>query len=328
MITVGIAGTGFYLPERILNNADLEKMVDTNDEWIVSRTGIRERRIASDREATSDLAIRAAQEALRDGSIDPEEIDLIIVCTSTPDMLFPATACIVQEAIGAKKAGAFDLEACCTGFVYGLSVGSQFIKAGTYKTVLVIGADVFSRIIDWTDRNTCILFADGAGAAVLKPANKDKDKVILATQLGSDGSLANLIAQPAGGSRQPATYKTVEERLHYLKMDGQAVFRSAVGIAEKTTRDILEECNLSVENIDCLILHQASARILKAIASRLRLPDSKLFINLNRYGNASAASIAIALAEVAREKQLKKGSIVAIIGFGAGMTWASCVVKW
>ncbi|MBT9131551.1 ketoacyl-ACP synthase III [candidate division NPL-UPA2 bacterium Unc8] len=326
MITVGIAGTGFYLPERVLRNADLEKMVDTSDEWIVSRTGIRERRIASDREATSDLAISAAREALRDGSIDPEEIDLIIVCTSTPDMLFPATACIVQEAIGAKKAGAFDLEACCTGFVYGLSVGSQFIKAGTYKTVLVIGADIFSRIIDWTDRNTCILFADGAGAAVLKPA-KD-EKVILATQLGSDGSLANLIAQPAGGSRQPATYKTIDKRLHYLKMDGRRVFRVAVEIADRATRDVLEECSLSTEDIDCLILHQANARILEAIARRLELPGSKVFINLDRYGNASAASIAIALAEVAREGQLKKGSIVVIIGFGSGMTWASCVIKW
>ncbi len=326
MIRAGIAGTGFYLPERILRNAELEKIVDTNDEWIVSRTGIRERRIASRDEATSDLAIPAAREALRDGSIAPEEIDLIIACTSTPDMLFPATACIVQDAIGAKKAGAFDLEACCTGFVYGLSVGSQFIGAGTYETVLVIGADIFSRIIDWTDRNTCILFADGAGAAVLKPA-KD-EKVILGTQLGSNGAFANLIAQPAGGSRWPATYETVKKGLHYLKMDGRIVFRVAVEIAEKATRDILEEHCLSIEDIDCLILHQANARILMAVARRLELPESKVFMNLDRYGNASAASIAIALAEVARKKQLKKGSIVVIVGFGSGMTWASCIIRW
>lgn len=326
MKTTGIVGTGFYLPQRVLKNADLEKMVDTNDEWIVSRTGIRERRIASKDEATSDLAISAAREALRDGSIDPEEIGLIIVCTSTPDMLFPATACIVQEAIGAKKAGAFDLEACCTGFVYGLSVGSQFINAGTQEAVLVIGADIFSRIIDWSDRNTCILFADGAGAAILKPA-KD-EKVLLATQLGSDGSLAGLITQPAGGSRQPATQETINKKLHYLKMDGRMVFRVAVEIGEKATRDILEECNLSVEDIDCLILHQANIRILEAIAKRLGLSGSKVFINLDRYGNASAASIAIALAEVAHKGQLKKGNIVVIVGFGSGMTWASCVIRW
>lgn len=323
---VGIIGTGYYAPEKVVTNTDLEKMVDTNNEWIMERTGISERRIVDDNIATSDIAVKAAQNALADAGVKPEEIELIIVATLTPDMVFPSAACVVQNKLQAVNAAAFDLSAACSGFVYAMSVGSQFIQSGMYKKVLVVAAESLSKITNWEDRNTCVLFGDGAGAAVLGPVEEGYG--ILGVELGADGSGAEFLHMPAGGSLHPATLETVKNKMHYIHMNGNEVFKFAIKIMGEAAYKALERAGLNTKDVDCLIPHQANIRIIKSAAKRLSLPMEKVFVNVNKYGNTSAASIPIALAEAVKERHFKKGDIVVLVGFGAGLTWASCVLKW
>lgn len=326
LIKAGIAGLGTYVPEQIVTNADLEKIVDTTDEWIIARSGIRERRIAPPEMAASDFAVVAAQEAIADAGITAAEIDLVIVATNTPDMLFPATACLVQDRIGAKNAGAFDLAAGCTGFMYAYIVGSQFIATGAYRNVLVIGSENLSKIINWKDRKTCVLFGDGAGAVVLRQA--DPGSGILSYKLWSDGSGGPLLRQPAGGSRLPASHDTVDNNLHYLHMKGRDIFKFAVRATGKAAKEVLAAAGLEKSDIDYFIPHQANVRIIEAAAKRLGLPREKVLINVDRYGNTSTASIPIALAEAVHSGKIRKGDHLLMVGFGAGLTWAAAVVKW
>lgn len=326
MIRTKILGTGRYLPERIMTNYDLEKMVDTNHDWIVSRTGIEQRHIAAPDQATSDLSTEAAKKALANAGIDASELDLIIVATITPDMNFPSTACIVQANLGATKAAAFDLEAACTGFIYGMTIADQFIKNGMYKYVLVIGAETMSSILDWTDRNTCVLFGDGAGAAVFGPSSDDSG--ILSTILGADGAGGKFLDMPAGGSRRPATHETVEQRLHTVRMDGSEVFKFAVRIMNSASKEAIDKAELVEEDIAYLVPHQANIRIISGAAKRLNLPLDKVMINLHRYGNMSAASVPVALDEAVEQGKFKKGDNIVLVGFGGGLTWGASVIKW
>lgn len=321
----GIAGIGYYVPERILTNHDLERMVDTSDEWIASRTGIRERHIADPSQTTSDLCVNAARAALRNARTSIEEVQLIIVATVTPDFPFPATSCLVQERLGARAA-AFDLEAGCSGFTYALVMACQCVASGAFDTVLVIGADILSRIVNWKDRRTCVLFGDGAGAAVVKPVAQGKG--LLGFDLGSDGSGGDLLKIQAGGSHTPATFDTIEEEQHFLCMNGNEVFRFAVKIMGESAEKALQQAGLTTQDVDCFIPHQANTRIIEAAAKRLDMPAEKVFVNVDRYGNTSAASIPIALAEAQRQGLVKDGSTVICVGFGAGLTWGSCVLKW
>jgi 3-oxoacyl-[acyl-carrier-protein] synthase III len=325
MKKVGIIGVGEYLPKKILTNADLEKMVDTSDEWITTRTGIKERRIAAKHEATSDLAFKAAEEALKDAGIKPLDLELIIVATITPDMQFPSTAAFVQAKLGAKNAAAFDISAACAGFVYGLVTAQQFIARGCYKYILVIGSEVLSTVTDWEDRNTCVLFGDGAGAAVL---GEVKTGGFLSTYLGCDGTYTDILNLPAGGSRNPATQKTLDSRMHYMKMCGNELFKLAVKIMSDAAEKALEKANLSCDDITCLIPHQANIRIILAVAKRLGLPEDKIYLNIEKYGNISSASTATALCEAVREGRVQKGDIVLLDAFGAGLVWGACVIKW
>lgn len=324
--TVSITGVGSYLPSRVLTNADLERMVETSDDWITSRTGIRERRLASESEATSDLAAEAGRRALQAAGVRPEEVGLIIVATITPDMPFPSTACLVQQKLGASRAAAFDLEAACSGFVYALDVASHFVASHTYDTVLVIGAEKMSSVVDWTDRNTCVLFGDGAGAAVLQ--NRPNAHGLLTTCLGSDGSKAGLLELPGGGSACPATADTVARRLHFLRMDGKETFKNAVNAMVTAATEALARCQLQIDQIRCVIPHQANQRILNAVAERLGARDDQVFVNVHRYGNTSAASVAIALDEAVREGRLQRGDLVLLVVFGAGLTWGAAVIEW
>lgn len=322
-----ILGTGRALPENIVTNHDLAKTVDTSDEWVTSRTGIKERRIADEQTATSDLASEAALRALAKAGITAEEIDLIIVATSTPDFsAFPATACVVQKNIGAKKAAAFDIETACSGFVYSMVIANQFIATGMYKYCLVIGAEVFSRIIDWSDRNTCVLFGDGAGAAVIGPAEGDKG--ILASTLGADGEGGRFLDVYAGGTRMPVTPEVLEKKLNTIRMDGSEVFKFAVRIMESASLSALSKVGLAAEDIDFLVPHQANIRIVSAAAKRLNLPLEKVAINLDKYANTSAASVPIALDEALEAGRIKSGDIVVMVGFGAGLTWGAAVLRW
>lgn len=323
---VGIIGIGSYVPERIVTNHELAQTVDTSDEWIQDRTGIKERRVAAADVATSDIAAKAAQSALLDAGVSPEEIDLIIVATVSPDMPFPAAACLVQEKIGAVNAAAFDLSAGCSGFVYGLTVGAQFIRTGLYKKVLVIGAETLSKILDWQDRNTCVLFGDGAGAAIL--GEVEAGYGILGVELGSDGSGAEHLKLPAGGSRLPASAQTVQDRLHYIAMSGNEVFKFAIKVMGEAAAKSLQNAGLNPSDVDCLIPHQANVRIIQSAAKRLKLPMEKVVVNVDRYGNTSAASIPIALNEAVQNGRIQKDNIIVLVGFGAGLTWASCVIKW
>ncbi|KYH32489.1 beta-ketoacyl-ACP synthase III [Neomoorella mulderi] len=323
---VGIVGTGSCLPERVLTNAELEQMVDTSDEWIRSRTGIRERRIASQDTAASDLAVPAAVKALKMAGLTAEAVDLIIVATVTPDTLFPATACLVQERLGARGAAAFDLSAGCSGFIYALAAASQFIAAGVYQTALVIGVEILSKIINWQDRNTCVLFGDGAGAVVLQavPAGEG----LLGLHLGADGSGGSLLSMPAGGSRLPASSSTVEKHLHTIHMNGPEVFKFAVRVMGEASLKALEQAGLRKEEVDFLIPHQANIRIIEAATKRLGLAPEKVYVNLDRYGNMSSASIPVALDEAYREGRLKRGDKVVLVAFGAGLTWGAAVLSW
>jgi len=324
--TCSIVSVGSYVPERILTNADLEKMVNTTDEWITTRTGIKQRRLAADDEFTSDLAARAALRALEGGHIKPEQVDLVIVATITPDMPFPSTACLVQRKIGARRAAAFDIEAACSGFIYGLEIGQQFVMSRTYETVLVVGAEKLSSIIDWTDRNTCVLFGDGAGAAVLQ--HRPGSNGLLTTCLGANGAKAELLSMPAGGSRCPATLQSVNNRLHFLRMDGKETFKSAVNAMTTAAEEALRRCNVDISRIKCVIPHQANQRIIDAVADRLGATQAQLFVNLHRYGNTSAASVAIALDEAVHSGRLQRGDLGLLLVFGAGLTWAAAVVEW
>lgn len=323
---VGIIGTGKYVPERILSNHDLEQMVETNDEWIVTRTGIRERRIAAPEQATSDLAYEASVRALAAAGLTAEDIDLIIVATITPDMLFPSTACLLQEKLGAKRAAAFDLSAACSGFIYSLATASSMIRSGLYKHVLVVGADTLSRITDYTDRNTCILFGDGAGAAVLGPVPEGRG--FLSFELGADGSGGPLLNIAGGGSRKPATAETVESKAHYIYMAGNEVFKFAVRIMGSAAEEALRKAGKTKEDIDLLVPHQANSRIIQASLNRLELTEDKSMINIDKYGNMSAASIPVALAEAVEQNRIQEGDCVLLVGFGGGLTWGSSVLIW
>ncbi len=320
-----IAGTGSYAPTKVLTNADLERMVATSDEWIRERTGIRERRIAATGEACSDLAVQAGRRALTAAGVAATDLDMILVATCTGDFPLPATACLVQHQLGATKAGACDLSAACCGFVYALSIADAYIKTGM-RHVLVIGSEVMSAITDWTDRNTCVLFGDGAGAVVLSASPGESG--ILSTDLRSDGTLCELIMVPGGGSRNPPSEKVITERQHYIKMKGNETFKVAVRTLEEIARTTLASNHLQVEDLDLYVPHQANVRILRAVMERLGLPIEKVFLNLDRYGNTSAASIPIALDEAVREGRIKEGSLVMLGAFGAGLTWASAMLRW
>jgi 3-oxoacyl-[acyl-carrier-protein] synthase-3 len=324
--TCSITGVGSYLPEKILTNAELEKMVDTSDEWITSRTGIKERRIAAKDEFTSDMAAKAAQRAMKMAGVTGEQIDLIIVATITPDMPFPATACLVQQKIGAKRAAAFDLEAACSGFIYGLEVGQQFIHSRTYETVLVVGAEKLSSIVDWTDRNTCVLFGDGAGAAILQ--NRENSHGLLTAVMGANGENADLLFMPGGGSRCPATKDSVDARLHYLRMEGKETFKSAVQAMCSAAQEALRRCELDISKIKCVIAHQANRRIIDVVGERLGATPEQIFINLDKYGNTSAASVAIALDEAVTSGKVSRGDLILLVVFGAGLTWGAAVIEW
>lgn len=321
-----IAGTGSYLPEKVLTNADLEKMIDTSDEWIRTRTGIKERRIVAQGQASSDLAYEASKKAMQAAQVKAEELDMIIVATITPDMIFPATACVLQEKLGAKGTAAFDLEAACSGFLYGISIGSQFIATGMYDNILVVAAEALSKIIDWKDRSTCIIFADGAGAAVLKPSFDSSG--IISNYLGADGTGADLVGVPAGGSRLPASQETVRDRQHYMKMRGNGLFKRAVKAMIHAIDVSLEKGGLTYNEIDFFIPHQANIRIINPVAKRIGLDKNKVCINLDQCGNMSAASVAVALDQAVREGKIKKGDKVLLTCFGGGLTWASLIIEW
>ncbi|HDH04841.1 MAG TPA: ketoacyl-ACP synthase III [Nitrospirae bacterium] len=321
-----ITGTGSYVPEKVLDNFDLEKKVDTSDEWIIERTGIRERRIAESAETTSDLSLEASKKALQAAGVKPKEIDLIIVATMTGDMPMPSTASILQRKLGAKNAGAFDLNAACSGFLYGLSVADNFVKAGTFKKILLVGAEVMSKFIDWKDRTTCVLFGDGAGAVVLEATSGKRG--ILSTHIYSDGNLWDFICLPGGGSEHPPSLKTIKNRMHFVKMKGNETFKVAVRTLEKLVINTLKVNNVKPSELAMLIPHQANLRIISATAKRLKLSMSRVAINLDRYGNTSSASIPIALDEVVRDGRIRNGEYILLEAFGSGLTWASALIKW
>ncbi len=320
-----ITGIGKYLPDNVLTNDDLEEMVDTSDEWIRQRTGIRERRIASEGTPTSELALKAAREALADAELSADKLDLILVATVTPDMFFPATACLLQEELGAEDAAAFDLEAGCSGFVYGLSVADQYISSGTYENILIIGAETLSKIVDWDDRSTCVLFGDGAGAAVLQSGSSGG---ILSTILGSDGSGGENLYMPGGGSLNPASEETVKNKLHYIKMEGNQVFKFAVKKMGSASLEVLNKADLAAEDVDFFVPHQANTRIISAAADRLGVKKENVIVNLPYYGNTSSASVPIALAEAVEENRINRGDILVLVAFGAGLTWAAAALEW
>ncbi len=321
-----IVGVGAYAPKQILTNHDLAKMVETSEDWIVQRTGIRERHIVEEGEVTSDLAVRAAQQALERAGVEPDEVDFIVVGTTSADMPFPSTANFVQHKLRAGRAGSVDVWAACTGSLYSLSIGAQYIQTGKYRTVLTIGAEVLSRITDWTDRGTCILLADAAGAAVLRPSPDDSG--ILDTELYSDGQYWELLYQPGGGVKHPASHETVEKRIHYVKMKGNEVFKVAVRMLGECSLSILKRNGIRPEQVDLFIPHQANLRIIKAAAKRVQLPMEKVFIDIDRYGNTGAASIYVALEEAWSQGRIKPGDLLLLAAFGGGFTWGSALIRW
>ena len=324
--TVSIIGTGSYVPEKILTNEDLSRMVDTSDEWITTRTGIKQRRIAAKDENTSDMATQAALKAIEQAKISPKEINLILVATATPDMLFPATACFVQKKIGATSAACLDISAACAGFLFAVEIAQQFITSHTYDTVLVIGADKLTSITNWTDRNTCVLFGDGAGAAILK--HRGGSHGVISTYIGSDGRYSDILFMPGGGSRCPITRDNVDLNLQTIHMTGKEVYKQAVTAMLSAAKKALEQAGLSIHDIACVIPHQANLRIIEAIADRLGIPLEKFYVNLDRYGNTSAAAVAIALDEANRSGRIKPGDYVLMVVFGGGLTWAGSVIEW
>lgn len=321
-----IIATGSYLPERVLSNSELEKTVDTSDEWITERTGIRERRIADEGQAASDLAFGASKVAIERAGLTPDDIDLIVVATISGDMAFPSTACFLQHKLSAARAAGFDVNAACSGFVYALHIADSFIRTGVHNYILVVGTEVLSKITDWEDRGTCVLFGDGAGAAVLGPT--DEDRGVLSTHINSDGSMWELIHVPGGGSRQPASEESVRNKQHYIKMKGNETFKVAVRTLEELVIKTLEENGLEPSQLSLLIPHQANLRIIQATAERLGMPMEKVVMNLERYGNTSAASIPIALDEAVVSGRVKEGDYILLEAFGGGLTWASALIKW
>ena len=320
-----IRGTGSYVPSKVMTNADFEKVIDTTDEWIVQRTGIKERRVMGEGETTSSMALAAAKAALADAKVDAKDLDLIVCATVTGDMPFPATACFVQQGLGVTDIPAFDISAACSGFLYALSTGSQFIQTGTYRKVLVIGVDALSRYCDYTDRGSCILFGDGAGAVVLEPTLEDKG--LLYSVLRAEGAGWDYINVPGGGTRHPASAQTLADRMHYVKMKGRDVYKFAVEKMQWLLGDCMEKCNLTVETVDMVVPHQVNLRIIDSAAQKYGFPMEKIYINIDRYGNTSAASIPLALDEARRAGLVRAGSTIIMVAFGAGLTWAGAVVK-
>lgn len=323
---IKITGTGFYVPDKVLTNADLEKMVETSDEWIVTRTGIKERRIASEEQATSDLAIEASQRTLQNAGLKVEDIDLIIVATSTPDTIFPSTACWVQKGLGADHIPAFDISAGCTGFLYGMILAEGLILNKQNKRILLVGGELLTKITNWKDRNTCVLFGDAASAVVLEESHDDSG--MLSYCWKSDGNLGDLLSQPGGGSRIPTTHQSVDQDLHYLQMKGNEVFKHAVKRMGEAALIALEQAGLKKEDVSYLIPHQANIRIIEATGNRLRLPREKVYSNIHKYGNVSVASIPISLHELSADGTFKKGDIIVMDAFGAGFTWGAVVYRW
>ena len=328
-----VLGTGAYAPEKVLTNADLERMVDTSDEWIITRTGIRERRICAEGEITSDLAVAAARAALENAGVTAAEVDLVLVATATPDMFFPSTGCVVQAKLGVPRGAAcMDLSAACSGYLYALEVGRQMLAGGGWRTALVIGVDKLSAVVDWTDRNTCVLFGDGAGAAVLRraddPAVLSPSRGILASVMGCDGTLGHILNMPGGGTRCPITRDNVDSRVNTLKMNGKETFRHAIVAMTNSAHEALAKAGLTADDVACIIPHQANLRIIEAIADRMKVGLDRFVVNLDRYGNTSAAAVAIALDEAHRTGRVKRGDKVLMVAFGSGLTWAATVLEW
>ena len=326
MYNVMIKSTGAYLPEKVLTNKDLEKMVDTTDEWIITRTGIKTRRIAAENEATSDMAYGAAKIALERAEMDPQEVELILVGTITPDMFFPSTGCFVQDKLGAKNAVSMDVSAACSGYIYSLIIAAKFLESGSYKNALIIGAEKLTSIVDWEDRSTCVLFADGAGASVLVPSNGGSK--LLAFDMGTDGSYSDQLYIPGGGSRYPASIETVNSKMHAIRMNGNTIFKVAVNKMRETVIKSMKKAGIKAEDISLLIPHQANLRIIESLRNFLHLPKEKVYVNIDRYGNTSAASIAIALNEVNEKGLIKRGDIIGFAAFGGGLTWGSAIIEF
>lgn len=325
--SVVIKGMGSYTPNKVVTNDDLSSVVETSDEWIRTRTGIGARHIADENETASYMAAKAAEEAIEKAGLTADDVDLLIVATITPDMMFPSTACLVQSKLGMRKVACFDLEAACSGFIYALEVGVAMLKAGAYRNAVVIGAEKLSSIIDWEDRTTCVLFGDGAGAAVLSKV-EEENTGFLGALMGADGDSAALLHMPGGGSSVPSSHESVDQRQHFLKMNGKEIFKVAVRHMEQATIDLLQEKGLTTGDIDCVIPHQANMRIIDSLGDRLGVPKEKFVNNLDRFGNTSAASIPIALTEAVRLGRLKSGDNLLLIAFGAGLTWGACLIKW
>jgi 3-oxoacyl-[acyl-carrier-protein] synthase III len=323
-----VAGTGAYLPEKILTNQDLEKTLDTSDAWITERTGIHERRIASKEESASVMAAKAGKQAMEEAGIGPEDIDLIIVATSSPDVLFPSTACFVQKELQAFGAAAYDISAVCSGFIFGLSIVEQYLKTGRYENILLIGSEVNSRIVDWSDRATCILFGDGAGAILLKRVEQEEPLGVLSTHIYSDGSLSDLICVPGGIGKTGVNKKDIDDKKYFIKMSGNATFKVAVKRMTDVIREALEFNDLSMEDVGILVPHQANQRIIRAVAERLEYPMEKVFMNIHKYGNTSGASIPIGIDEARRNGRIEPGETSVLGAVGAGLTWGSAVIKW
>ena len=324
-ISARIRGTGAYVPSRVLSNADLERMVDTSDEWIVTRTGMKERRIAEEGECTSDMCCHAAREALENAGLKADEIDLILVATITPDYVFPSTACLLQKKLGATRAAALDIQATCSGYIYGLSIAKAFIESGVYRNILLVAGEKLSSITDYSDRNTCILFGDGAGACVV--SSQGKGLVVQGCNLGADGEQADLIKMRGGGCKHPATHETVDQKLHYIQMAGKETFKHAVRRMAAATKECLEESGMTEDQISWLIPHQANLRIIEALGKRLAVPHDRIFLTIHKYGNTSASSVGIALHELLKEKNLEKGEHVVLAAFGGGLTWGAAVLE-
>ena len=322
---IGIIGVGMYVPPKVMTNRDLEKIVETTDEWIRTRTGIRERHIAEPGTTTSELAIQAARQALASAKLDPKDVELIIVATTTPDMLFPSTSCILQQQLGATSAVCFDVSAACSGSVFGIITAQQYLLTGRYRNALVIGAEVLSGFVDWTDRSTCVLFGDGAGACVLAPVKRGG---ILATDMGSDGSASELLYMPGGGSKYPPSHRSVDQKLHFLRMNGTEIYKLAVRRMADSGMKVMKEAGISSKRVACVIPHQANIRIIESVAKFADLPIEKVYMNLQRYGNTSAASNLIALYEAVKEGKVKKNDYVVLVAFGAGLTWGSILLQW
>lgn len=325
MSSVRILGTGTSIPSRVLSNKELENLVDTTDEWITTRTGIKERRIIEDGKACSDIASEAALNAIKSSSIDPLNIDVIVLATITPDYIFPSTACLIQTKIGANKAYCFDISAGCSGFLYGVQIAKGMIESGQAETILVVGAEVLSKVTDYQDRGTCILFGDGAGAVILQKSDRDG---IMSIYLGSNGEAWDLLYMPGGGSRNPASPESIENRLHFLKMNGKEVFKVAVKSMGDASVEAINKAGITSDKIDLFIAHQANLRIMDAVRRRINLPEEKVFMNIQKYGNTSAASVPIALDEAVKEGRIKEGDYILFSVFGAGFTWGASVIRW